>query len=998
MPLRRGTPFTFKPTGLSDAVDGTNVPAGAMASLANLIPDPSTRNVFVARPASVKASDFVAGGFTAPGFVSGELVVGDLVYGMVATGRNAAKDEPYCFNMATRTFNTIAGITNANTPASPPTSGDWTPPILAQVGSRVIVTHPGFPGGVTKFGWFDVSGFSEMTNGTLTIGSAVVTGNPSVIGVQPGMTISDGAINIPAGTTVLSTTQFILDQQGITHGTTTIDGLATTAGVAAGQGVFGLGVPIGATVATVGTGSVTISAPASGSAVTAITFVGATITMSVPATGSHSGSALTIAGGTVAAPLWGAGDCDLNPLPSVPVGVAQMNGRAYYACGTNGIPFSDSGFACRISNTTVVQALTTNDGLAITAIAPLQLSSLLGGIVQSLIAFEGVSKIQQISGDLATSNLAMNALPIDTGTLSPLSLCATEKGLAFVSPEGLRIVDFSGNVSTPIGDAGDGVAVPFIDVLYPSRTCAAARADTLRISVQSALAPGPQEFWFDLSRKVWTGPHSFPASLIQPWRDSFVSDNSIGIPGKPLWQSDAASRLGSVDVANGNLLSWTFQPSPLPDTGQMAENALIEMTVAVALAPGTVMTVTAQDISGTFLDTTTVSGRRDADGLGRLQLGAGGMGRVGSGLPTEIGQLACAARLQAAQPAIQRGVELQREDRERLHEVPDPRLQAGGSRVIRRLLLALGLVVAATTADAACTVPVTLANGTLADAGQVMQNFNAIITCINNSLGSGVIGPTTSTVNHVALFNNTTGNLLGMAALQLGANVTNSAYAGGADPTGVGDSTQAIRAAINATHNLYLSHAEHDHLLPRRHIQLHRHNRCEWDHHKLPGQQQYAPDVRRRLTHKGRLHGRQRDLQYVGAAITTESKVATAVYGHFIHLTDSNWVQIDHNNFQDPTPSACLTNSLCVCMERHHISTAQYRRRLKSPFTTTTTLTKLMTSCSATRRTRRFQCSTCIYLTIWGFQTAVLITRCKATGSSICTTTRCAAGRPTTFT
>ncbi len=455
-----------------------------------------------------------------------------------------------------------------------------------------------------------------------------MTGNPSILGVQPGMTISDGAVNIPAGATVLSTTQFILDQQGVTHGNLTIDGLATTAGVAAGQGVFGLGVPIGATVATVGTGSVTISAPASGSAVTAITFVGATITMSAQATGSHSGSALTIAGGTVAALLWGAGDHDLNPLPSVPVGVAQMNGRAWFACGTNGIPFSDSGFPCRISDTTAVQALTTNDGLAITAIAPLQLSSLLGGIVQSLIAFEGVSKMQQISGDLATSNLAMNALPIDTGTLSPLSLCATEKGLAFVSPEGLRIIDFSGNVSTPIGDAGDGVAVPFIDVLYPSRTCAAARADTLRISVQSALAPGPQEFWFDLSRKVWTGPHSFPASLIQPWRDSFVM-TPIGIPAS-LWQSDAAPRLGSVYVENGNLLSWTFQPSPLPDTGQMAENALIEMTVAMALAPGTVMTVTAQDISGTFLDTTTVSGGGTPTDWGAFNWGQALWGGSGS--------------------------------------------------------------------------------------------------------------------------------------------------------------------------------------------------------------------------------------------------------------------------------------------------------------------------------------------------------------------------------
>jgi hypothetical protein len=613
MPLRRGTPITFRPGGLSDAVDASNAPPGAMTSLANLIPDPGTARVFVPRPAAVKSADFVAGGFASPGFVSGELIVGDLIYGMISTMRNPGNDEPYCFSMASRAFVPISGITAANTPVSPPSTGDWTPPILAQVGGRIIVTHPGFPSGTTKFGWFDVSGFTESTTGTLAATSAVVTGNPSILGVQPGMTISDAGVNIPPNTTVLSTTQFILTQQGVTHGNTTLDGLASTTGVAVGQPVAGLGIPNGTTVASFTTGSVTMSLPATGSGVTTVTITGSTITMSAPATGSNVGSTLTIAGGTLTAPLWGAGDCDRNPLPSVPVGVAQMGGRAYFACGTNGIPFSDSGFACRVSNTTGVQALTTSDGLAVTAIAPLQLSSLLGGIVQSLIAFEGVAKLQQISGDAALGTLTMNALPVATGTNSPLSICATERGMAFISPEGLRIIDFSANVSSPIGDHGEGVTIPFIFATHPSRICAAARADTLRVST------GLQEFWYDLTRRIWTGPHSFPASLIQPWRASFVVTPAA--VAASLWQSDASTSIASVFVENGNLLTWVFQPAPLPDNEQMAENALIEMTVACALAPTTVMTVVAQDISGEYLDTTTVTGLGTATIWGQFNWG-----------------------------------------------------------------------------------------------------------------------------------------------------------------------------------------------------------------------------------------------------------------------------------------------------------------------------------------------------------------------------------------
>jgi hypothetical protein len=619
VPQRRARPVRFSPKGCSDAVDGSNAFPGAMALLTNLVPDPAMAGSVVPRPGAFKVIDFATLGFATPGFVSSELVIGNLCYGTIASGRDPGHDEPFCVDLLDRTAVAVSGIASANTPVSPPATGAWTPPIIAQVGSRVVVTHPGFPGGPVKFGWFDVSGFTETVTADLTIGSPVVSGNPFVDGVQPGMTVTGGGM--PAGTTVLSTTNFVLTETATIDGVTVnVTGLASTSGVAIGQAVGGAGIAVGTTVATVGLNSVTLSLVTLAAGTTEITFSGTTITMSANAPGSGSFS-LTIRGGSVGAPLWGAGDTDINRLPSVPVGVAQFNGRAYYALGLNGVVFSDSGFACRVSNNPFVQALTTDDGLAVTAVAPLMLSSPLvtTGIVQALLVFEGVSKIQQITGDPSTSNLSMNALPVATGTAAPLTITTCELGTAFVSPEGLRIVEFNGTISTPIGDAGSGVTLPFVYSAVPSRMCAAATAHTIRISTQNG-APSPpgmplpqnppqQEWWWDIGRKIWTGPMSFPASMIQPWA-GVAAENTfvmapVGVPAT-LWVSDVVPYPSSIYVENGRQLSWKYQPTALPDNGEMAMNALVDMAISAQFLNYNSIVASATDIDGTFLDTTSL--------------------------------------------------------------------------------------------------------------------------------------------------------------------------------------------------------------------------------------------------------------------------------------------------------------------------------------------------------------------------------------------------------
>lgn len=747
MPLRRQRPLEIKPKGCTDSLDGSAAAPGSMLALANLVPDPQTDNQFVPRPAATALTDFThytqfSGPFLSPGFVSGGVVIGDILYGMIADGLNPGNDRPFALNLATQEFLPVAGITAANTPASPPSTGLWTPPILAQVGTRIIVTHPGFPGGAVKFGWFDVGALDLGTKANATAGSTLLTGNPAIFGVQPGILIR--GVGIPAGAEVVTTQNVTATATGNLHlgtviedvdvltgvragmqlsspsafpgGTTVqatsanpntitvadlaarptssepltlsfgqssigdltvssrvisninVDGAmqgdaiagsgiptgtlvswvnpstgqigltqaatSTTVGaslritrtvnatgstfsasqisaqaagnIAVGQQIAGNGIPAGAFVTGIAPNTITISAPALAQLRgVQLNFTGATITMSLPAIATRAQTGITLLGGTKQQPLWGAGDCNVNPLPSVPVGVAQFNGRAYFACGTDGIPYTDALLPCQRTNAS--QALTTSDGLAVTALGALPLTSLLGGVVQSIIAFEGTARMQQITGDQATNNLAMNALPVATGTNSPLSICNTNFGLAFVSPEGLRYVSFLGAVSDPVGDHGTGICQPFIQSqavpAVASRICAAGNADTVRISLQNVSSPTQpyQEWWYDIPRKIWTGPHTFTSALLMNWRDTFVA-TSVGVNAK-IFQSDVVPRGTSVYDENGAILQWAYITSLLPDNTQaMYEHGCNEATIALQIPPNITVSAWALNEGGQVLD------------------------------------------------------------------------------------------------------------------------------------------------------------------------------------------------------------------------------------------------------------------------------------------------------------------------------------------------------------------------------------------------------------
>lgn len=511
MSLRNASPVSFLATTVTDALDGTNAPPGSMAALVNLIPDPTTNNLFIPRPASELLTDFP--GFTDPGFISVFFVSGSFVYGMIATATTPGYDQPFCYDTDTQAFITVTGTQNSTTlPLSPSTSGAWTPPIMDLVGVQLIVTHPGFPGGVgVYFGWFDVT--------------------------------------------------------------------------------------------------------------------------------------------TPSAPVWHAGNTTVNPLTAVPKSVAQFNGRAYYAVGNN-LVFSDALAATVVTNAS--QVLTLGDNRDITALAGFPLNSLLtGGIVQALIVFKAATIMYQVTGDPTTSDLAINAFTTQTGTLAPNTLAQTPAGLAFVSPQGLRILSTQMQIGPPIGIAGSGVSLPFIYAEEPSRMCAAYNNDILRISTQNGIALGTpfQEWWYDFDRQIFTGPHSFPASYIKGYthpaggdHPSFIMapQQTVSVTGASVWgtftwgvdlwsgtglgklfDSHTFPALVPTYEENGHVLSFEWTTSILPDTDQMSESYFTESTIKMSLPAGiNPVTVSAIDEDGTVLQSVPIASQGVATIWGAFYWGA----------------------------------------------------------------------------------------------------------------------------------------------------------------------------------------------------------------------------------------------------------------------------------------------------------------------------------------------------------------------------------------
>lgn len=314
----------------------------------------------------------------------------------------------------------------------------------------------------------------------------------------------------------------------------------------------------------------------------------------------NSGTGFTVQVAIVTNP---GGFIDFTVIPSW---VRQFNGRSWFGINPpgGGIPsviFSDV-FALNATNAN--QVLSFGDDVPLIAAAPLPLANLLGGIVQSLIIFKSLSGIIQITGDQTTDNLDVNEVPGGSGTLSARSVCNHPQGLLYLDKDGFRIVTLDGNCSDPIGFAGQGVTVPFLNPVNRSRVAAACNGTILRASVQNSIVPGQpwQEYWYDLVRKVWSGPHTFPSIMVDIYEGDFILAPQSAQPS--LYRSATAPVASSSYVEAGQALSWIYQTSVLMDNQQMAQSEITETQVKINAVPGlTSIGAAAIDQSGNVLGT-----------------------------------------------------------------------------------------------------------------------------------------------------------------------------------------------------------------------------------------------------------------------------------------------------------------------------------------------------------------------------------------------------------
>jgi hypothetical protein len=331
-----------------------------------------------------------------------------------------------------------------------------------------------------------------------------------------------------------------------------------------------------------------------------------TITMSANATGGTAGVTLTIAGGTFAAPRWSAGNVNQNPLPSVPLWVASYAGSAWYAVGA-AVQFSDVGAPLQQSNNPNPQVINYQNGLNVTCLSGSPYQNALGSISQSLLVFQGLGAIYQITGSAAAANLSSQLLADGIGTLAPNSVTyVPNMGTGFIAADGLRFATLQGGVTVAVGTQGDGISNAFLNAVFPSRMNAAWNSDTLRIAVINNTPPSgatvTQEFWFNTKLNIWTGPHSFQTSLITATQQQggfIICSTALGAS---LWLSHAVPTATDGYVENGATLTCGAMTSLLPDNESMSMNALNEMAVAFGSINGFTANIIVYREDGNALD------------------------------------------------------------------------------------------------------------------------------------------------------------------------------------------------------------------------------------------------------------------------------------------------------------------------------------------------------------------------------------------------------------
>lgn len=323
-----------------------------------------------------------------------------------------------------------------------------------------------------------------------------------------------------------------------------------------------------------------------------------TIIMSEAALASTT-SLLSFSGGTATAPNWASGNTNTVNLPDEPTAVINFADRAYYACA-NELWYSDVLDPLNVSLST--NSLTADGDAPIVALVGQPFfTTQQGGIIQSLLALKN-TQIWQVTGDLALQTLAFNKVSGGIGTRAPRSVAETPSGTTFLADDGLRFVDLTGKISPPNQDKRE----IFLNIIEPSRVAAAYNTGVYRICVQY-LTGGVgfrNDFWFDIDRGLWTGPHTIVYDCITSIGNSFLlSDDSYA--GQLLQSNVLPSPLDSFTELGENL-SFTYRTVTVPEFRPLTSWTVAETSIFMSFDAQQNITATIYDQSSNVLSTYTI--------------------------------------------------------------------------------------------------------------------------------------------------------------------------------------------------------------------------------------------------------------------------------------------------------------------------------------------------------------------------------------------------------
>jgi len=283
-----------------------------------------------------------------------------------------------------------------------------------------------------------------------------------------------------------------------------------------------------------------------------------------------------------AAPTWTSANTATNPLPGVPTSVANFNNRAYFAVG-NVDYFSD--VLVPTTRTNASQSVTLGDTTPITAQSGLPIQTTSSGVLGALVVFKG-SQIWQITGDPVTNNLALNYITLTTGTVSPRSVVQGPFGIFFAAVDGPYVLSYVGTLGalshTPGQDAPPDLQVPFQNATTPSRMAASFTGNVYRACMATVVqgVAGTNDYWYDIRRKRWTGPHTFSYDCVSQVGDFFILSGSAH--GAALFKSQCIPDTTSVYNDAGTNLTSHMTSSSFPKTGHMAQVQVIESTIELS--------------------------------------------------------------------------------------------------------------------------------------------------------------------------------------------------------------------------------------------------------------------------------------------------------------------------------------------------------------------------------------------------------------------------------